>query len=53
MTSPSGFTGRAADYLMRLYQDMGYEPVLTRKGGVIVDLGGEECDNAISYGVPY
>ena len=44
--SPSGFTGRAADYLMRLYQDMGYEPVLTRKGGVIVDLGGEECDNA-------
>ena len=39
--SPSGYTKHATDYLMKLLQDMGYEPKLSRKGNVFVTLGGE------------
>lgn len=39
--SPSGYTKNATDYLMKLLQDMGYEPKLSRKGNVFVTLGGE------------
>ncbi len=39
--SPSGYTKNATDYLMKLLQDMGYEPELSRKGNVFVTLGGE------------
>lgn len=39
--SPSGFTERAADYLMEELNRLGYAPEKTRKGGVTVCLGGE------------
>lgn len=39
--SPSGYTKNATDYLMKLLQDMGYEPKLFRKGNVFVTLGGD------------
>lgn len=39
--SPSGYTKNATDYLMKLLQDMGYEPKLSRKGNVFVILGGD------------
>ena len=39
--SPSGYTKNATDYLMKLLQDMGYEPKLSRKGNVFVTIGGE------------
>lgn len=39
--SPSGYTKNATDHLMKLLQDMGYEPKLSRKGNVFVTLGGE------------
>ena len=39
--SPSGFTDRAADYLMEELTRLGYAPEKTRKGGVTVCLGGE------------
>ena len=39
--SPSGYTKKATDYLMKLLQDMGYEPKLSRKGNVFVTLGGD------------
>lgn len=39
--SPSGYTKKATDYLMKLLQNMGYEPELSRKGNVFVTLGGE------------
>ncbi len=39
--SPSGYTKKATDYLMKLLQDMGYEPELSRKGNIFVTLGGE------------
>ena len=38
--SPSGFTERAADYLMEELTRLGYAPEKTRKGGVTVCLGG-------------
>lgn len=36
--SPSGFTGKVAEHLMKTYREMGYEPVLTTKGGVMVKI---------------
>lgn len=39
--SPSGYTKNATDYLMKLLQDMGYEPKLSRKGNVFVTIGGD------------
>ncbi len=39
--SPSGFTDRAAEYLMEELSRLGYAPEKTRKGGVTVCLGGE------------
>ena len=38
--SPSGYTHRVSAYLMEEYWKMGYEPVSTQKGGVLVTLGG-------------
>ena len=39
--SPSGFTDRAADYLIKELSRLGWAPERTRKGGVRVCLGGE------------
>jgi len=39
--SPTGFTRQVSQYLMDEYTRLGYEPQLTVKGGVMVDLGGE------------
>lgn len=39
--SPSGYTEKVADYLLAEYTRLGYQPQLTKKGGVIITLGGE------------
>lgn len=39
--SPSGFTQEAAKYTFNEFANLGFAPVLTRKNGVIVCLGGE------------
>ena len=39
--SPSGFTKQAAAYVCATLEDMGYEPQLSRKGNVLVELGGQ------------
>ena len=39
--SPTGYTRNAADWLIKEFTEIGYEPELTVKGGVTVDLGGE------------
>ncbi len=36
--SPSGYTHRAADFLKKELEALGYQPVLTRKGAVLVQL---------------
>lgn len=45
--SPSGYTKDVAEYVMQEYKKLGYEPKMTVKGGVLVDLGGEDKSNAV------
>lgn len=47
--SPTGYTGKVTEYLCDEYRRLGYEPLLTVKGGVLVDLGGglTEAGNAV------
>ena len=45
--SPTGYTKNAAEWVMEEYRKLGYEPKMTVKGGVIVDLGGKNKDNGI------
>ena len=45
--SPSGYTAEVADYVMKAYQKLGYEPKQTTKGGVLVALGGKDKKNAV------
>ena len=39
--SPSGFTEKVTDYLTEEYTRLGYTPHKTKKGGVIVEIGGQ------------
>ena len=43
--SPSGFTRRAAEYAMEQFRALGFDPTLTRKGGVLVCLNPELPEN--------
>ena len=45
--SPSGFTAKAAQWVQKAFTDLGYQATLTRKGGVLVDLGGNDAENAL------
>lgn len=45
--SPSGFTRKAAEYVMDAYRKLGYEPQMTVKGGVLVALGGKNKSDAV------
>lgn len=45
--SPSGFTHNAARFLCEELTKLGYVPKLTNKGSVLVDLGGEDAENAV------
>ncbi|MFA7057717.1 MAG: M42 family metallopeptidase [Candidatus Cloacimonadales bacterium] len=38
--SPSGFTQKATDYLMKTFVELGFEPEYTRKKSVLVNIGG-------------
>ena len=40
--SPSGYTKNVAEYVMEEYHKLGYKADMTVKGGVLVDLGGED-----------
>lgn len=40
--SPSGFTNNVINYLIQEYEKMGYQPVKTNKGGLLIDLGGSQ-----------
>lgn len=43
--SPSGFTHMAADHLAGQLTELGFSPLRTAKGGVLVDLGGPADDH--------
>ena len=40
--SPSGFTARAAQWVRDEFTALGFDARLTQKGGVLIDLGGDE-----------
>ena len=45
--SPSCFTGKGAQWVKEAFEALGYAPVITNKGGVLVDLGGEDCADGL------
>ena len=45
--SPSCFTARASEFVKNAFEALGYSPVITNKGGVLVDLGGEDTNNGL------
>ena len=45
--SPSGFTHHVAAYLQAVFASLGFPVQLTKKGGVLVDLGGEDAENGL------
>ena len=45
--SPSGYTKEVAEYVMAEYNALGYKPKLTVKGGILVDIGGNNSKDAI------
>lgn len=45
--SPTGFTKQAAEFVKAELEAMGYEPKLTTKGAVLVNLGGEAQEDAV------
>ncbi len=40
--SPTGYTARAAQWVRQAFSDLGFAAKITQKGGVLVDLGGEQ-----------
>ena len=45
--SPTGYTKRAAEAVKKAFSDLGYKAEITRKGGVLVDLGGKDDFDAL------
>lgn len=45
--SPTGFTAKAAEWVIRTFEAIGYEAKMTNKGGVLVDLGGIDNNDAL------
>lgn len=45
--SPTGYTRNAAEYVAKQYESLGYKPVITTKGSVLVEIGGEDANDAI------
>lgn len=45
--SPSGFTDKAAEWVLDQFLALGFDAKITVKGGVLVDLGGENSDDAL------
>ncbi len=45
--SPTGYTADAAEWVKNAFSNLGFAATMTRKGGVLIDLGGEDTDNAL------
>ena len=45
--SPSGYTKEAVEYVCQAYRALGYEPQVTIKGGVLVELGPTDGKDAV------
>ena len=45
--SPTGYTADAERLLLEIFRELGYAPVRTVKGGILVDLGGRDSENGL------
>ena len=45
--SPTGFTEKAAAWVQEAFSALGFAAKITTKGGILVDLGGEDAENAL------
>lgn len=45
--SPSGYTAAAAEWVRKAFAALGFEAVITTKGGVLVDLGGKDAQDGL------
>ena len=45
--SPSGFTAKAAAWVKEAFESYGFAATITTKGGVLIDLGGKNSEDAI------
>lgn len=45
--SPSGYTAKAAAWVKEAFEKMGFSAEITAKGGVLVDLGGENKEDGL------
>ena len=45
--SPTGYTAKAAVWVADAFRALGFSAEITRKGGVLIDLGGTDADNAL------
>lgn len=45
--SPSGFTGKAALWVKDTFEKLGFSAAITTKGGVLIDLGGEDIHDGL------
>ncbi|MGN1409034.1 MAG: M42 family metallopeptidase [Eubacteriales bacterium] len=45
--SPTGFTDKAAEWVRNEFTALGFKAEITKKGGVLIDLGGEDSSDAL------
>jgi putative aminopeptidase FrvX len=45
--SPSGYTDRAAEWVCQAFTALGFDAHMTQKGGVVIDLGGNDAEDAL------
>lgn len=45
--SPSGYTKEVTAYVQKAFSELGCKAVITQKGGVLIDMGGENADDAL------
>ena len=45
--SPSGFTAKAAQWVKDEFSALGFDATITTKGGVLIDLGGEDANDGL------
>ena len=45
--SPSGYTAKAAAWVRDAFTELGFDARITTKGGVVIDLGGENKEDAL------
>ena len=45
--SPSGFTAKAVTWLKEQFETLGFSAVITTKGGLLIDLGGKNPEDAL------